>query len=717
MADGRGGGPWRPTGSKGQRSQPAGGRGSDRATQSPGKQRSPLAAAGRSRAATQPPAERRRPTGSAARKRTVPRERKSGRTATAVREPSRGAKPLRDRTASPEGAAARKPVQPGRRPDPATRRGRDRRPPERARLPARPRPARPPRAVRLADPRKRLRASLLLLGAVLSLLVGRLVQLQGIEASTYAEMARSSRMQVVSVPAIRGPILDRNGAPLAQSVEAYDIVADPQVISEEGNPAAYALQLEALLDTDASVLQRELTGDARYRVIATNVTPQTWRKISELGLTGIYSEPTQKRIYPGEVGGNVVGFVGAEGTGLAGLELARQEQLSGTDGELVYQVAGGVHVPLGGGGRESAVPGQGLRLTLDRDIQWRAEQAIAEVVSSSAATAGNVVVMDVRTGEILALAAAPLLDPTDPGEQSAGSGGNPAVEAAYEPGSVLKPLSMAAVIEEGKARPETVFSVPDHITRADRTIRDYYNHPEQPMTLAGILAKSSNVGTIMATERLGPEEFGSYLRGFGLGAAPGLGLPAETGGRLPEDWSALDRDFASFGQGISVNTVHLASAYATIAAGGVRYPPRLVDATVDQDGGEEPVPVKAPERVISEAAAEQVTRMMEAVMGPDGTGESVQVDGYRVAGKTGTAQRIDPACGCYNGKVNVSFVGFAPADEPRYAVAVSILDPSGGGSGSRLAGPVFSEVMSFTLRTTGVAPSGESPPDLPLFAD
>lgn len=564
-----------------------------------------------------------------------------------------------------------------------------------------------------------MRASLLLLGAVLSLLAGRLVQLQGIEASTYAEMARSSRMQVVSVPAMRGPILDRHGEPLAKSVEAYNVVADPQVISEEGNPAAYALQLEGILDRDASALQRELTGEDRYRIIADTVSPRTWREISELGLTGVYSEPTLERIYPGEVAGNVVGFVGADGAGLAGLELARDEHLAGTDGELAYQFAGGVQVPRSGG-RDAAVPGHGLRLTIDRDVQWRAEQAVADAVAGSDAMAGNVVVMDVRTGDILALAAAPLLDPDDPGDAPTGSGGNPAVEAAYEPGSVLKPLSMAAMIEEGRAGPRTVFSVPDSIARADRTIGDYYDHPEQAMTLTGILAKSSNVGTIMATERLRADQFGRYLRRFGLGAAPDLGLPAETAGRLPDEWTALERDFASFGQGISVNTVHLASAYAAIAAGGVRVPPRLVAATgdpaTDGAGAETPAPAQDAARVVSEDSAEQVTRMLEAAMGPGGTGESVQVDGYRVAGKTGTAQRIDPGCGCYNGKVNVSFVGFAPAEEPRYAVAVSILDPAAGGSGSGLAGPVFSEVMGFTLRTTGVAPSDGEPPELPLYA-
>lgn len=223
------------------------------------------------------------------------------------------------------------------------------------------------------------------------------------------------------------------------------------------------------------------------------------------------------------------------------------------------------------------------------------------------------------------------------------------------------------------------------------------------MTLTEILAKSSNVGTILAAERVRPDVFGDYLRRFGLGSGQDLGLPAVTGGRLPAEWSELDRDYAAFGQGISVNTVHLAEAYATIANGGVRVAARLVDATIDTDGTEVPAERAPPERVVSEETARAVTTMLEAAMGPDGTGSVVTVEGYDLAGKTGTAQRIDPACGCYR-DYNSSFVGYAPADEPRYVVAVSLLDPKQGNSGGRLAGPAFADVMGFVLQRNGVPP-------------
>lgn len=566
--------------------------------------------------------------------------------------------------------------------------------------------------------------SLLMVCVALSLLSGRLIQLQGLDASTYAEMARDSRTQVVTVPALRGPILDRNGEPLAQSVEAYDVVVDQRLVHDHGNPAAYALQLEGLLTDDAATLQRKLTGDRRYRVLERNVSPETWREISGLGLTGIFSEPTAERFYPaGAVAGNVVGFVGAESTGLAGLEQSLQSQLAGSDGELVYQVAGGgVRIPLGSGSREDAVAGQGVRLTIDRDIQWYAEQVLAAQVTAAKAAGGNVVVMDTRTGELVAMATAPGLDPTDPASpsdpasSSGPGGGNRVVETAYEPGSVLKPMSLAAVVEEGLAEPASVFSVPDRIERENLTIRDHYRHPQEQMTLAGILANSSNVGTILASEQLSPADFGGYLSRFGLGVRPGLGLPAETAGRLPGEWSSLDRDFASFGQGISVNTVQLASAYATLANGGVRMPPRLIDATVDAGGHETEVPAGQPERVVSQETADAVTAMLEAVM-VEGTGRSITVNGYRIAGKTGTAQAIDPACGCYNGIVDVSFIGYAPAEDPRYVVAVSIFDPKRGRSGGGLGGPVFADVMGFTLHRMGVPPSDSEPPELAIYAD
>jgi cell division protein FtsI (penicillin-binding protein 3) len=569
--------------------------------------------------------------------------------------------------------------------------------------------------VRLADPRRRLHVALVLICVLLSLFAGRLVQLQGLDASTHVAVAGHDRLQPVTLPAQRGPILDRDGETLARSIDAFHLTTDQTLVV---NPAAYALQLDGLLDADARSIQRALTGERRFKYVAKTVSPQTWRAIDELDLQGIYAESASEREYPADaVASNVIGFVGAEGHGLAGIELSMDSVLAGEDGERACQLSAGGHcIPLGNGSRRAPVPGVGVRLTIDRDIQWHAEQVLARQVAAAKADAGNVVVMDSRTFEIVTMATAPTFDPSDPGATDDDNRGNRAIEVAYEPGSVFKPLTMAAVIEEGKAEPGSVLTVPDHLERSGEVINDYYGHDAEPMTLVGVLAKSSNVGTMLAAERIDKNAFREYLVDFGLGARPGLGLPGESVGRLPKDWADLTRDTIAFGQGVAVSTVQMASAYATIANGGVRLPARLVDATIDADGTETALPPGVPVRVVSDKTAAAVTLMMEAVMGEDGTGHRASVEGYRVAGKTGTAQRVDPSCSCYEG-YNSSFMGFAPADDPRYVVVVSLLNPRNGNSGGALAGPVFKDVMGFTLAHMGVASTGTEAPEIPLYAE
>jgi cell division protein FtsI (penicillin-binding protein 3) len=429
---------------------------------------------------------------------------------------------------------------------------------------------RPARMLRLADPRKRLRVLMVAGCVLLSLFAGRLVQLQGLDASTYAVTASQIGRTPVTLPADRGDILDRNGAPLAKAVEAHHIFVDQ---TEVTNPARYALQLEDILDQSAATLQEKLTGDRRFAYVAKSVSGSTWRDVQALGLPGIGSENAELRDYPaGAVGGSIVGFIGSDGTPLAGLELAQNELLAGQDGQAVYRESpGGQRIPTGAVARQDPVAGAGLQLTIDRDMQWYAEEALAEAVENAGADSGVAVVIKLEPDahEITALASVPSVDPTEPDNVDASDRGSKAVEEAYEPGSVFKPLSLAAVIEEGAASTDSVFSVPDRIRRSGHTIRDHYNHPEQQMTLTGIMAKSSNVGTLLATEAVDQDVLHGYLAEFGLGSATGIGLPAETAGRLPSDMSDLTRDNVSFGQGVSVNAVQIASAYATIANGGI----------------------------------------------------------------------------------------------------------------------------------------------------
>jgi cell division protein FtsI (penicillin-binding protein 3) len=551
---------------------------------------------------------------------------------------------------------------------------------------------------------------------LLSLFAGRLVQLQGLDASTYAASASQIGRDTVAITANRGDIVDRDGEPLASTIEAFNVTVDQTQVT---NPAAYALQLEGVLDVETNAVQRALTGTSRFGYVAKGVSGATWRQVKALGLPGLYAEPAAARAYPaGAVGGNVVGFIGRDGSGLAGLEQSQDAALAGQDGEATYHYSpGGQRIPTSSGNAvKPPVAGTGLRLTLDRDLQWYAEQALAEAVDEAKADSGVATVMKVDTQEVLAMASTPVVDPNQPGKTDAEDRGNKAVESAYEPGSIFKPLTVAAIIEEGAAAPESVFSVPDHIRRGGETIHDYYDHPEQRMTLAGIVAKSSNVGTLLAAETIDSGAFRGYLEKFGLGSTPDLGLPAETGGILPEDWSDLTHDNIAFGQGVAVSSVQMASAYATIANGGVRVDPVLIAATVGADGEETVAAPGRTTRVVSEETAAKVTSIMEAVMGPDGTGKPALVDGYRVAGKTGTAQRVDPDCGCYRGYTS-SFAGFAPADDPQYVVVVSLMNPRNGNSGGRLAGPAFADIMRFALEQGGVAPSGTEAPQLPLFAE
>jgi len=559
-----------------------------------------------------------------------------------------------------------------------------------------------------------LTAAFVMLALVFGVFAARLVQLQGLDSSRYATLAASERQQTITLPSTRGTILDTNGVPLATTVDAVDVIVDQTQLS---NPAAAALQLAGPLARQPAELQAAMSGDDPYVPLQRTVDGLVWSTIRQLGIKGIYAEPSADRAYPaGSVAGSLLGFVGDDGQGLAGLESAYQDLLAGTPGSLSYERdSAGRVIPLAEQARVDPVPGRGLQLTLDRDIQWFTEQALAAKVAEAEAESGSAVVLNPATGAILAMATVPVLDPRDPEATAEADRGNRAVEESYEPGSVQKVLTMAALLDSGVAESDDVFTVSDEIQRADRVIGDHTGHEDWQITLAGILAQSSNVGTLLAAERLDKGTLRDYLVRFGYGSPPGLGLPGETPGLLPEQWSDLQRDTISFGQGLSTTIVHLAGAYGAIANGGTRMAPYLVEAVVEPDGTQRPVPREEPIEVISAEAAAEVTTMMEGVMGPDGTARNVAVDGYRLAGKTGTAERLDPECSCYRG-YTATFAGFAPADDPALVAVVSIQDPQRGRYGGQLGGPVFADIMSFALPRLGVAPSGTPAPEVTVFA-
>ena len=613
------------------------------------------------------------------------------------------------------------------RPAPGARTGT--RPPGRRPAGHRPPPPRQPRVLRLGDSHRRLRAAVVLLLFVLSLFAARLVQLQGLDATTYAAEAEQGRLRTVSLPAVRGTITDRNGVALATTVDAVNITADQDIIARYSDPATTARVLAPVLDMDVSVLQERLTGDAKFVYVAKKVTPRTWREVRELdhpdekieGLPGIFGEKTSRRVYPaGKVAANVVGYVGADNKGLGGLEYAMDDVLAGRDGTATYELsAGGRRIPSGVDTERDAVPGRDVRLTIDRDIQFVAQKAIAKAVAETRSESGTVIVLDPRNGDLLAMATAPTFDANHPGEAPAADRGNRALTEPYEPGSTGKVLTASALLEEGVITPKTPIVVPNRLARADKTFKDFEDHPVQHLTYAGTIAKSSNIGTIRAAERLGNlKRLYPYLKKFGIGQPTSLGLPGEASGYMlkPRDWSATTGYTTTFGQGYSVNTVQMASAIGTVANDGVRVSPRLVESTTDPTGQVHRTADGTRTRVISPETAETVRLMMETVTNDGGTAPLAHIPGYRVGGKTGTAQRFNPACGCYSG-YTMSFIGLAPVDDPQLVVAVTLQAPRSALGGGVNAGPVFKQVASFALETLRIPPTGTKRPHIKLTTD
>ncbi|WP_279631345.1 peptidoglycan D,D-transpeptidase FtsI family protein [Streptomyces aquilus] len=646
------------------------------------------------------------------------------------REPPRRRVPGPARPA-PDGR--RRPAGPGARP---------------ARRPPAPRPAAPrataARQIRLGSPRPRLRMVSLGLTLVLIAFAVRLLQVQAVDASTYAAKAEQNRYVGYTLTAERGQITDRGGVALATSVDAYDITADPTLFKRkqlkiDDGPEQAAALLAPILGQEQADLAEKLRTKGQYVKLAGRQTPQVWKQIKDLKsalaakaedgtgvnvLAGVFAVATSKRVYPnGDLAAGILGWVNADGKGGGGIEQKLNTLLSGKDGKIRYAQSGGRQVPTAGSTETPAVPGSDVELTIDRDIQWAAQNAITEQVRKSKADRGYVIVQDTKTGEILAMANSPGFDPGDLSQADPGTLHNWAVEDAYEPGSTAKVMSMAAVLEENVATPLTHVTVPNRLHRGDRLFKDDIDHKTWYLTLNGVLAMSSNIGTILATGQLGKTQaqsnqvLYSYLRKFGLGSYSGLDFPGETKGILaaPQDWSTSQQYTIPFGQGVSLNAMQATSVYSTIANGGVRVEPTLVRGTQGPDGRFTPAAKPKKSRVISEKTAKTLARMLESVVDDEaGTGAKARIPGYRVAGKTGTANRVDPATGRYHGYTS-SFAGFAPADSPRITVYCAIQNATKGSYfGGQICGPVYKQVMEFALKTLQVPPTGTKSASLPV---
>ena len=561
---------------------------------------------------------------------------------------------------------------------------------------------------------------LILLVAVAMLIFGvRLVQVQAVQAADYRARAVTEMENTRSLLAPRGEITDVNGVAFARSVAATSIVVDQTQIS---NPVRTANFVAPILGLPVAEVKASITGTRKWNMVFQNAKPAKWQELSTAiaqynlqypamspdRIIGFFPERSYVREYPsGSLIASLVGFVNHDGKGATGLESSMNSVISGVDGQYSYANGYGAEIP---GSQSEIIPAQTgttVRLTVDRDIQWVASKAISDVVKASHAISGTVIVMDPKTGEILAHATAPTFDPNHTSKVSLVAMRNPSVQDVYEPGSTGKVMTLSAALEEKKITPESVFTVPYALKRSTKVFHDHQRHATKRLTASGILAESSNTGSIQIGELLSHETLHDYLSKFGVGTKTGSGLPGESNGILPKvaDWSGTTAPTVAFGQGYSLTAMQATSIFATIANDGVRVSPTVIAGTSDASGNFTPAAGRTSQRVISVETARQMRLMMESVVSTSGTAPTAAIAGYRVAGKTGTAMRIDDTCGCYRG-YTASFIGFAPADKPAYVISVTIQDPKGLHWGGALGGPVFKKVMSFVLQSRHIPPTG-----------
>jgi len=581
----------------------------------------------------------------------------------------------------------------------------------------------------VVHPERRVRFLLLVGLFILSLCSAQLFRLQALDSSATASAALKTRLNIVTVPALRGDIAASNGAVLATSIERRNVTADQTAVPSYRKKvngvratvgvAGAAADLAPILGKPVDELSATMTGSRQFRYVAKDISVSDWRRVLALGIPGINSEPASKRSYPTtSSAASLVGWVGGDGSPGGGLELLLNKQLQGKPGESTYeQSRDGRMIPTAQQQVKPAVPGLNVRLTIDSDLQWFAQNSLAQKVNETQAASGTVVVMNARTGQLAAVASYPTFDPNNMAKAGAGALENKAFGEAFEPGSTAKVMTAAAALQEGVATPATKVTVPNRLARSDQSFRDSHDHPVERLTFAGVIAKSSNIGTLMVGEKVPSATLESYFRNFGVGQPSGVRFPGETPGIFAKsaDWNGSQRYTVMYGQGLSVNAIQAAGVFQTIANQGMRVPPTLVLGTRDSEGTLTRTQPPSPVRVLSKPVAKTLSEMLEFVVGDGGTARQAEIPGYRVAGKTGTADRVG-ANGRYSGKT-ASFIGFAPADKPEFVVAVILQNPIRGYFGGATAGPVFKDVMSYALQKFGIPPTGAPSPVMKLTVE
>ncbi|HEY8083064.1 MAG TPA: penicillin-binding protein 2 [Solirubrobacterales bacterium] len=543
------------------------------------------------------------------------------------------------------------------------------------------------------------RIGLLFAGFLLCFLIIalRAVWLQGVQGAQLASEAAYQQTEVVEVPGLRGSMLDRFGSPLAVSEDARTIFATPYQVK---NPRQTAEKLATILDLDSADVFDSLTEDSGFSYVAQKVEMPVAARVARLELPGIGELPDSRRTYPqGELAAQVIGAVGSENQGLTGLESGEESVLKGTDGERRV-VKDALGEPIRLETVTEASDGDDIRLTLDPAIQQRTERVLAGVGETYAPQGATAIVMDPQDSEILAMANWPPTDPTDLSSASPEDLMNRATGFTYEPGSTFKAFTVSAALEDKLVSPETAFTLAPSIQVADRVIEESHARGTETLTVGEILAHSSNVGAVTIGLMLGSERFSRWINRFGFGRPTGVRFPAEEQGLVPEldEYSGSTMGNLPLGQGLSVTPMQMMAGYAAIANGGELRRPRLIKSI---DG--EPVPEPAGRRVIDADVASEVRTMLTGVLGPGGTASEVSVPGYTLAGKTGTAEVAEN--GAYSEtKFVASFIGFAPADDPRLLVAVIVDQPQGDIYGGAVAAPAFGEIAAFALPYLGVPP-------------
>jgi cell division protein FtsI (penicillin-binding protein 3) len=565
---------------------------------------------------------------------------------------------------------------------------------------------------------RRLGAFAVFLFLMVAVLGFRLVDFQVVRAAEIQEQSLETRKITHTMSSLRGDILDSSGHVLAKTVFRYDVNVAPKHVGPvfqtidgvrtERSVDEIAMDLSQLLGIDYGELVLKLEGDSEYSNLAKTVNAEIYNAIRDMNVPWVFFDQFEDRLYPmGAVAGNILGFVGNDGTPLAGLERQYNTCLAGIDGQETYErSAEGVRIPSSSQTSQPTENGGALNLTIDANLQFFAQQVLADTVNNLSAEWASAIVLEVGTGKILAAAEAPTVDPNDPAAVESADRGSRIFQAAFEPGSIMKALSAAMVLDTGTADEYDTVAAPDRMQLDfdNEYIKDSFSHEDFTLSLAGVLRYSSNTGMTTFASQIDRKVRYDYLQKFGFGTVSPLMFEGESSGILHpvSEWDEMTNLVTTFGQGISVTSLQMAYAYQAIANGGVRLDPLLVDSCLNKDGTVAYEPIQQATRVVSTASANLDLELMEKVVEFGGVGKTAAIRGYRVAGKTGTAQLKDGSG--YGEEYAISFYGIAPAEDPRFVVGITIYKPEGVSNSSQ-ATPPFKAIMQQALKHYRIPPS------------